>query len=113
MFTCQALPGDGNLEDIQTYMFRASVNDQIEVLLFTRTQCLAHSTRLVRIAGYVNSSAIWTKQMSYSPSGPMQMKVVMVFRHGTGRRLSAIDQCCWRRAHYGDKGTLATFVRET
>lgn len=52
-------------------MFRAAMNNQIEVMVLIRAQRLAHTARLIWVIRNVNLPAIRTKQMFYPLPSPM------------------------------------------
>jgi len=74
-----------------TYVLRAPVNYQIEVILLLQAQGFAHVTCLIRISSDVNLPTIWTKTVPYSFSGTVQMVMVMVAWGSIRRRSGAIN----------------------
>lgn len=81
-------------------MLGAPMNDQVKVILLILAQGLAHSMRLVGILCDVHLPAIWTEQVPYPPTSPMQMAVmIVVSRRRFSRCRSPIYEGLWCRSH--------------
>ena len=84
-------------------MFRAAMNNQVEVMVLIRAQRLAHTARLIWVIRNVDLPAIRTKQMSYPLPSPMQVVMMMLASRCTCRRLSAIYEGFRRQRHVDGK----------